>query len=263
MPDFACGYISGETDLRVVGGIVLGFLGATAAITALSFAGLDDPAVVGTLHIVLWVLFAIGFTRNTTKTVKTGSTTTPTNNAESPRDQGVAAERYTPASLFETEATAATPSEPPIGEHEGRTRKLSWPKATAVVISFAALLGTVALSGFLGAKYAVGQASTTTTQVAFLELSAPTEADPGSWNNLTNVEKVWCTRDRSTKFAMYWAARNLDLLEFSTNIIEYRDGDAAATEGLMADFERWSSQGKAGLVSHSLAIACRAAFAGR
>ena len=248
--------------MRVVGGVALGFLGATIVTGGLSFVGFNDPGMIGLLHIVLWLVFTIRFVKRQPKTVGVDprSTSPPNDDAEVLEDQVLPPGRGSPAGPFKTEPTAATATEPSVAEHESRTRKGSWLKKAAVLVSFFLVLGVVALSGFLGAKYAIDQAAATTTTLDTLDMDS---TDPEGWSDLTNAEQAWCKRDSDTWFTMLRAAEILGFHSFSTNLIAVREGRADVYDDIQNDLNRWSIEKGGDGRDRQIAIACRAAFSGR
>lgn len=239
---------------------------ATVAVGVLGFVGLSDPAVVGGLHIVLWVLIAVAFARSGSKTTSSEthpdptSTSAPTTDAEALSGQDVVPEAGPPARPSDAE-----PSTPEVTGSHDVTRVDSTPtgassKRAAMAAALLLLLGLVALSGFLGARYAVDRAATTTTIPAIV---TPADVDPNERDDLTNAEKVWCWRDAETLIAVISAANILGFYDFSANLQDARDGDADAVADLLNDVGRWADEEGEDEQDREMAIACRAAFSGR
>jgi len=153
-------------------------------------------------------------------------------------------------------------------------------KVTVAMVGLVVLLGLVAVSGFLGAKFAmesmatttstgapVPPSSTTTTTIhtktfTALETTSTTNAEPDRWRDLTNAEKAWCMRDNDTIFAFMRAVETLGFFEFSVNLHDFREGKRAAVKGLEADWERWEEEQGVTEKSRQMAVACRAAYEG-
>jgi len=283
--------------LKILAGIVTGFLGAIFVVAALQAIGIyPDPATIGALHIILWASIAIVFVRwrsiwthpsiaaffqtrawqeaSTSARVPEASTESAPHEADPESGPFVHGTNNKPASDED-----AAPTDPGHGTSapdeefdDPRAPDTMGPQDTArtavnrwIVLALAAttllVLGAAAVGGFLGTEFAADRvaASTTTT----LQEPDALDGEPSSRNDLTTAELVWCDRDTDTYYAMLRAVETLGFYDFTPTLGQWRDGSRGAAERLEYKLATWIEKEGEDEVDRMLAIACRAAFEGR
>lgn len=254
-----------EDIVRILIGIVVGFVAATAATTAMSLVGLGEPALIGGMHLVLWgvVAWRIAAKRQPEAPVSPdeSSSLAPAAGTETHHPLRVSeghhgdTEDSVAGSREEPGANCDAPQSKAALMPNGRTSRRG--RVALAVIGGLMVVGASAGAAYFASQAAITAALATTTTLA------TTEAEILAWEDLTDAERAWCSRDRQTFFAVLRAAEILGFHDFSANLFDYRDGESGSGDAVQADLDRWEQRDGAATQDRQLAIACRAAFEGR
>jgi hypothetical protein len=238
--------------MRVLLALLLGFIVATGVVIALEAAGLTDPAAKGLAHLLIWAVVAWSVLRSIRKPPSLPTVLNGSSEAADTVDEN----EWENNNAYESHPPHRQDSPHPELPDKNRRAARGVPPLAVLAIAVAAVVAGGLGGVWVGTTNAAPAArTTTTTTLPAWQVQANTIR---AWDDLSDVQRTWCSRDTQTAFAMLRAAEELGFHEFTKNLFDWRDNGGGSS--IRRDLTDWRSEKGNDVQDQELAYSCAIAF---